>query len=177
MMARIDADSTTSLYEFCQETERYPLEEILPVANLAGSQDSGMIPEMRSLLSHENPVIRYWAILGLRTLGEKAGAALPEIRKALEDPSASVRIQAAISLGNLGFTVEAVSILLAEARSSGSDAHANWALDGFRYLQLPGAIEGFTEEDLARGQYSQRTFKHLAGGGTMYRIPAKDNQP
>ncbi|MCA1759369.1 MAG: hypothetical protein LC658_06335, partial [Bacteroidales bacterium] len=58
---------TTSAYEFRSDTEKYPLEEIYEAASLAGFRGKEIAEQQIELLSDENPVIRYWAILGLRS--------------------------------------------------------------------------------------------------------------
>jgi N-sulfoglucosamine sulfohydrolase len=168
MMAVIDQDSSTTLYDFCQSTERYHLDEILVIASKAAKKDPGMIPELLKNLKHKDPVIRYWSILGLRVLGQEAKPALKDIEAVLEDPESSVRINAMITLGNTGQKSRALTLLIKEAKAASTDAHANWALDGIKYLDAPEAIAGIDEKELVRGPDSKRTFLHLANGGSMH---------
>jgi len=174
MLARLDRDSGTTIYDFCQDLNRYPLEEILPFAGTAGLQDASNLATMVSGLNQENPVIRYWAVLGLRLLGDRAAPAEEELRGALKDPAEEVRITAALALGNLGFREEAAIVLLAEARRADNDAWANWALDGLRYLEIPDAIRGVSEDEVVKGNYSKRTYDHLKGGGTIRLMPENE---
>lgn len=167
MMAVIDQDSTTTLYDFCQSSA-YELAEIMLVANKTAQKDPEMISEFVQNLQHNDPIIRYWAILGLRVLGQEAKPALKGIEAALEDTEASVRINAMIALGNIGQLNKAVALLIKEAKAATTDVHANWALDGIKYLDAPEAIIGIEEKEVARGPDSQRTFLHLANGGSMH---------
>jgi N-sulfoglucosamine sulfohydrolase len=169
MMAEIDQDSSTTIYDFCQSKDRYHLDEIMVIANKAGQKDSDMISEFVRNLKDNNPIIRYWSILGLRALGKEANPARKDIELALEDTEASVRINAMIALGNIGQLDKAVTLLINEAKGSSTDAHANWALDGIKYLGAPEKISGIEEKEVVRGGDSQRTFLHLANGGTMSR--------
>jgi arylsulfatase A-like enzyme len=171
MMAEIDRDSTTSLYDYCQSAEQYPLQRIMEAAWVASRQDAGKMDELRSFAESEIPEIRYWAMVGFRALGKKAMPALELIEKSLEDPEPSVRITAAVALGNLGETEKALPLLLNEARRSDTDAWANWALDGIKYLDAPETVEGIPMEDLVRGNYSRRSWEQLSAGGSMTRLP------
>ena len=168
MLAVINQDSSTTLYDFCQSTELYHLDEILEIAVKATKKDVGVVPELVENLKHNDPVIRYWSILGLRILGKEAKPALKEIETALEDAEASVRINAMITLGNTGQLNRALELLINEAKSATTDARANWALDGIKYLDSPEAIAGLSQTELVKGPDSKRTFLHLANGGTMY---------
>ncbi|MCK0160544.1 sulfatase-like hydrolase/transferase [Allomuricauda sp. F6463D] len=169
MMAAIDQDTTTTIYDFSQSTERYHLDEIFTIANKAQKKDPKMIPDLVQNLKHNDPIIRYWSILGLRVLGKEAKQALKDIEVALEDTEASVRINAMITLGNIGLRDKALTLLIKEAKAATTDAHANWALDGIKYLDAPEAIVGFEEKELVKGSDSRTTYRDLANGGTMYR--------
>jgi len=169
MLAAIDQNQSTTIYDFCQSTEQYNLDEILKIANIAQQKNVAMIPKLVKNLKDNNPVIRYWSILGLRILGQEAKPALKEIEMALEDSEPSVRITAMIALGNLGQLNKALELLIKEAKAATTDAYANWALDGIKYLDSPEAIAGISEKELVKGPDSQRTFLDLANGGTMYK--------
>ncbi len=60
------SDNTTA-YEFRLVHEQYPLENIYEAASLAGFRGKEIAEKQVELLSNDNPVIRYWAILGLRS--------------------------------------------------------------------------------------------------------------
>ncbi len=102
LMAKINADIKTSIYAFAQSEANYPLERILPFANLAGLQNAENLQILSSHLTDKNEIMRYWAALGLRALGKEAKSAEDALKKALSDPSPSVRINAAIALANIG---------------------------------------------------------------------------
>ncbi len=176
MMAVVDQDSSTTLYDFCQSKNRYNLDEILKIANIAAQKDVKMIPLLVKKVHDNNPVIRYWSVLGLRALGKGAKPALTEIEQLLEDSEASVRINAMIALGNTGQLKKALELLIKEAKAATTDAHANWALDGIKYLDSPQAIVGMNKKELVKGPDSERTFLDLANGGTMYQ-PAQYKEP
>lgn len=171
LMADIDRNKTTTIYDFCQSAERYHLENIMKIAAVAAEKDPGNIPKLVKNLKHNDPVMRYWAIQGLRILGREAGPAVRDIEEALEDEEASVRINAMMALGNTGQIETALELLVEEAKAADTDAHANWALYGIKYLDAPEAIEGVKEKKVVRGKDSRLTYRSLIHGGTMYRAP------
>ena len=171
LMADIDRDKSTSIYDFCQSADNYHLEEIMELASLAAEKDPDNIPELVQNLNHDDPTMRFWAIQGLRILGREAEPAIKDIESALEDAEASVRINAMMALGNTGQTERAGKLLIDEARSAVTDAHANWALYGIKYLDTPEAIAGVKEEEVVRGGDSRVTYRSLKGGGTMFQPP------
>ena len=171
LMVDIDRDNTTTIYDFCQSADNYHLEEIMKIATMAAEKDPGNIPQLVKLLKHNDPIIRYWAIQGLRILGGEAKPAIKNIESALKDAEASVRINAMMALGNTGHTDRALGLLIKEAKSATTDAHANWALYGIKYLDAPDAIEGVKEEEVVRGGDSRVTYRSLKSGGSMYQPP------
>ena len=171
LMEDIDRDIGTSLYDFCQSADNYHLEEIMKIAAIAAEKDPGNISQLVKQLDNNDPVMRYWAIQGLRILGKEAKPANKDIEEALEDDEASVRINAMMALGNLGQIDRACDLLINEAKSADSDAHANWALYGIKYLDNPEAFEGVKEKEVVRGGDSRVTYQSLIRGGTMYQPP------
>jgi arylsulfatase A-like enzyme len=88
------SDSTTA-FEFRLNSKNYPLEEIYDAASLSGFRGSEIAEKQVHLLSSGNPVIRYWAVLGLRSqsrdnLNPHAGAIL----KAMKDKYPPVAVMA-----------------------------------------------------------------------------------
>lgn len=94
------SDSTTA-YDFRLDAGKYPLEEIYEAASLAGFRGKEVAEKQIELLSDENPVIRYWGILGLRS--QNPGTLKPfseNILKAMEDEYPPVGVLAsAIAYG------------------------------------------------------------------------------
>ncbi len=58
---------TTTAYEFRQNSENFPLEEIYETASLSGFKDEETTAKQVKALESENNIVRYWAILGLRS--------------------------------------------------------------------------------------------------------------
>ena len=58
---------TNSAYEFRLNKEKYPLEEIFKAASLAGFRGKELTAKQVEMLKSPNNIVRYWAILGLRS--------------------------------------------------------------------------------------------------------------
>lgn len=170
LMESIDADPSTTLYEYGQSDANYPLNDLIQLANISIQQKTSNIPVFKKALKSKNACIRYQAALGLRLLGKKARPALADIEKALMDSDPSVRITAAICLGNLDCREEAVRFLLEEAKRSEGDIHVNWALNGIAYLGEEEHLKGLPAEDFDKGEYSGRVYNRLIKGGNMYKM-------
>ena len=63
---RVLSESTTA-YEFRLNEEQYPVKEIYEAASLSGFRGEEIAQQQVDLLSNNNPIVRYWAILGLRS--------------------------------------------------------------------------------------------------------------
>lgn len=83
-------------------SEKYPIVDILNIAKMAAEGDPENIKVFARELSNSQPVIRYWAALGLLNLGEQAESAAGKLAETLQDSSFPVRIFAAEALYKLG---------------------------------------------------------------------------
>jgi uncharacterized sulfatase len=101
MHARAErADKT--IYEMAQDPAWYPLDKILPIAELA-TQRAGETDALIDFLDAADPAIRYWSALGLIVRGDAAvGSGEEALRSKLKDDSPSVRIVAAEALARYG---------------------------------------------------------------------------
>ncbi|MGB0744815.1 MAG: sulfatase-like hydrolase/transferase [Opitutales bacterium] len=176
LMESIDVSGEETIYEFGQSAANYPLEQVLELAIQASDADPGDQSVFVKSLSDDNPIIRYWGIVGLRILGEKAVGIDAALEKALGDSDPSVRIQAAICIGRAGQPERAVEFLLKEAELAQHDMHAAWALDGIKLLDVTGTLTAYEEalKVLAKGNYSSRIVKFLRAGGTITKRPPRD---
>ncbi|MFW5756143.1 MAG: sulfatase-like hydrolase/transferase, partial [Tangfeifania sp.] len=101
------SDSTTA-YEFRLDREKYPLEEIYEAASLSGFRGKEIAEQQVALLSNENPVIRYWAILGLRSQNMNGLKPHSEkIAKMMDDEYPPVATTAAAIIWELENSVQA----------------------------------------------------------------------
>ncbi len=99
-MHRRAANSTQ--YEIGQSETSYPLGRILPVAELASQRNTDNLPKLLELLDDDEPVVRWWATLGLVMLGDAARSSEGAFERCLKDESPLVRVAAAEGLYQLG---------------------------------------------------------------------------
>ena len=93
----------TTIYEMARDPQKYPLEQILQMAELASSRRADAVPQLRQGLKSQDSGLRYWAAMGLLVRGSSAvPAAREELRAALRDASPTVRVIAARALGEYG---------------------------------------------------------------------------
>ncbi|MDA3926555.1 MAG: sulfatase-like hydrolase/transferase [Kiritimatiellae bacterium] len=171
-MATVDQNkSGPTIYEFAQDKSNYPLKEALKLANIVHLRNPENIKLCTKALANKSETIRCWGMMGLRMLGKTASPAKADVEKGLTDPAPSVRINAAITLGNLGDKNRACELLLKEAKAATSDPYGFWALDGIKYLDMPDAIKDTNKKDLPviKGRnYTSRTWALLQNGGSMH---------
>ena len=107
-------------YELGHDRERYPLQEIQAVADLAASRTPGKEDALVSALRASDSAIRYWGAMGLLMRGQAGvDAARDALHRALQDTAPSVRVIAAQALGQYGAPEDvdaATSVLLRAAR-------------------------------------------------------------
>jgi uncharacterized sulfatase len=115
------------------DAERYPLEQILPAADMVGR--SGEIFQQTSLLKAGEPAVRFWSVLGCRANRSKATELERLIDAAMDDPVPAVRIQAAAAMLERNHA-PALRVLTKEL---GSD-NLNDALMAARALQSVGEL-------------------------------------
>ncbi len=171
LSAEVDTKTNQTIYEYGQPEDNYPLREILSLATLSSNQDTRNIPKLCQALRSPNPTIRYWAMVGLRVLNQKAEPATQEVEKALKDTDPGVRITATITWGNLGHKSQAAQLLLNEARAARTDAQALWALDGIKYLEQDEVIKSIPADEIVKGNYSRRTYEFLMAGRGNLSLP------
>ncbi|MBB5686352.1 sulfatase-like hydrolase/transferase [Sphingobium boeckii] len=77
----------------------YPLGKLMALAQQSARRDPRNLERFRKQLSHDNDLVRYWAVYGIKLLGSDAGLAEDRlVRLAEHDPSPYVRLQAASAL-------------------------------------------------------------------------------
>ncbi len=120
--------------ELGRQPEKYPLDRILRVADLVGRPEA--MQRQARLLRDPLPAVRYWAAVGLRAAGARAEPARPALAEALNDPSPSVRCEAAFTLAALDEkpNARALRVLVAALQGNQPDA----AVHAARLLQLLG---------------------------------------
>jgi arylsulfatase A-like enzyme len=66
---------TTTPYAFRLDNGKYPIKEIFPVASLAGHRSMKTARQQIQALKSKNKIVRYWAVLGLRS--QEKGTLMP----------------------------------------------------------------------------------------------------
>ncbi|MDR1156499.1 MAG: sulfatase-like hydrolase/transferase [Bacteroidales bacterium] len=89
------------LYDYMRSV-KLPFTEIVETANLASDGDRKNLGRLTELLKSDESIIRYWAATGLLILKGDAKSAIPQLEKALDDPSPDVAVVVAEALYNLG---------------------------------------------------------------------------
>ena len=123
-------------YDMARNGRTYPLETILDAAELVGAGPAAMGRQM-ILLRHMDSAVRYWAVVGLRALGDKAQTAQTALVKSLADPAPAVRIEAAWALADLGEAHRAAALALLQ-KELGNPHDRRAALRAARALQMLG---------------------------------------
>ena len=101
MFVRLAADMT--LYEYAQ-SDAYPIERIVEVANLAASRDASSLNKLIAACNDPHPVIRYWGATGCLILQKKAERAKGALNALLKDEWMDNRVVAAEAISYLGET-------------------------------------------------------------------------
>jgi uncharacterized sulfatase len=97
----------TTIYELGHDPQRYPLDKIMPLAELASLLEADALPQLARAVSDQDSAARYWGVMGILMRGRPAVATAREtLRQALSDSSPSVRIAAASALGQYGGNAE-----------------------------------------------------------------------
>ncbi len=173
LMESIDKSDTT-IYDWAREEGNYPLKKIIALANLASSQKPANIPTFQKELGNKNPVMRYWAALGLRVLGKDAARAEAELIQASKDSDPSVRITALTTLGKIKGSETYTEALLEEAATAKGDMHCSWALGGLKFLEyqsLKDHPKFGKPKHFNKGPYSNRSAQDLLIGKTYTHLP------
>lgn len=102
------------LWHVGQELDNY--ERILETANLQ-LRGPDAVSELKARSKDANPLIRYWAVLGLAVVTQTANpetveGILPSLKEALNEDSIDVRLVAAEGLFNLGHYEHALPVLI-----------------------------------------------------------------
>jgi len=105
----IRADGSTP-YTIARDSRKYPQRRILAAADLVGGRPDN-IPKLIRLLGDSDGVVRYWAVIALDALGQRAAPAAEALQGVLEDTSPNVRFAAAGVLCRMDLCDKALPVL------------------------------------------------------------------
>lgn len=108
MWLRFDGAAATA---FEHDPNLYPMERILETADWVG-QGPQLVGKQRERLADTDPTVRFWAAVGLLSIGEAAQPAAEVLQRTLSDPSEAVKTIAAQALCRLGDAEEPLAVLL-----------------------------------------------------------------
>jgi N-sulfoglucosamine sulfohydrolase len=142
------ADERT-IYEYAQ-SDAYPLERILDLADHASQCDAAQLPALVAALDDPHPGIRYWAATGCLILGAKAAPAKAQLLVRLNDDFFDVRVMAAEAAGQLG-AHEAAAETLEGVLKRGNLHEALAAQNAIDFLHQSGHMTLLRAQQLVRG--------------------------
>ena len=115
------------------------LDPVYEVANMVGmGHESDLLVAAES----RNPLVRYWAVIGLRNVAELSAAGRETLRGLMDDDSPTVRVEAAAALARAGETGRPLELLATELR----DDNQERVLRAARQLELLGEVARPTVE-------------------------------
>jgi N-sulfoglucosamine sulfohydrolase len=85
MRNRIIKEKNTTVYAFVRDPKLYPLAQYLDFADLALTRKKKNLKTFTNGLADEDPVKRYWSVIGLLLLEKQAKSAISELKKVLGD--------------------------------------------------------------------------------------------
>jgi len=119
------------LYDYMRAV-KFPFSIILETANLASDGDCKNLDRLCELLQSDESIIRYWAATGLLILKNDAKSTIPQLKKALDDPSPDVATVAAEALYYLGEKETGLNAIL-KALEHPNPCVRNFALNTLAY--------------------------------------------
>ena len=124
---------TTNAYTFRQQDTNYPIRDIYAAAELSGYRDAATLKKQIELLKNANPIIRYWALMGLRSQEKQALEPYQtQLVKSLQDSYPLNQIIAA-SMLNGYFEDKTAKVVLLKHLDSADDNVANVVMQQLMY--------------------------------------------
>ena len=136
MFPKLSGDKT--IYDYAQ-SQAYPLERILDLADQAGDRNAANLPDFLTALEDPHPVVRYWAATGCLILADKAAAAKARLRARLDDEWLDVCVVAAEAIALLGER-EAAAEAIARVLNNGNVHEALAAQNALDFMWKAGTI-------------------------------------
>ncbi len=145
----------TTSFEVATDARRYPQTKLIEAASLVGSD---RLDRLIGLLEDPDAAVRYWAVVGLAAMGERAIPARSALTKALDDASVTVRIEAANALARTGAATAALPTLAKSLESESPSAvlHAARTIEmlGDQAAALASAMRAARRRARGTGEYN-----------------------
>lgn len=100
------------------QSDRFDIGRITDLAFSATEVDANNLPRLRKAIESADPIERYWGLVGLRLLGDKAADAADAVLPLLQDKHAGIRTTAGETLYQLGKQGIAAEALVADVNST-----------------------------------------------------------
>ena len=108
----IPEGATAEGFDQSRAAGAYPLMQVMSLAELATRRDPQWLPVFQNHMSHENEVMRFWAVMGAIMLGQEAVPLADSLQQLFSnDETIHVRIAAAEALVRVGQAGDAVQFL------------------------------------------------------------------
>jgi N-sulfoglucosamine sulfohydrolase len=145
--------------------DRFDLGKITDLAFTATEMDLRNLSRLKEAIASSDPTERYWGVVGLRLLGEKANAEAPTVLPFLKDKHAGIRTTAAQALHAMGKRDIAAEALVAGISSDMDPSSLLNLLNTLRrYGLLDRLPEGWAKGKSMKGadfDYIQRFSKRI----------------
>jgi arylsulfatase A-like enzyme len=174
---RSDRTGDMPIYDYMR-SGNVPLEKIIDAAELASLGTKENLLQFVEFLKDGDSAIRYWGATGLFMLKDDARAAIPDLKKAISDPSANVATVAAEALYHLGEKEIAIETLLSVLKNQNQFArlHALNVIGCINEDSKP-VLEGVGEMIKIRGKDKTNDYDLRAAKGLMKKwgmVPEKN---
>lgn len=132
----------TTAYQFRLDNKKYSLEEIYAAASLSGKRSKEVTAQQMKLLQSSDKIVRYWAIMGLRSQSKEVLARWKkQLMKAMEDSYPPVVITASA----INYDVFRNGTAEENLKKYSKDTNADLALMAINYLLYVQNPEPFIE--------------------------------
>ncbi|MFC1570087.1 sulfatase-like hydrolase/transferase [bacterium] len=101
----------TSVYEMIRKTKKYDFIKSKQAAETASLGKVENLSILKKNIHDDDPVIRYWGVVGCLILGELAKSTLPDLEMVLDDSCPDVQIVTAEFMARFGDPKKALSVL------------------------------------------------------------------
>ena len=98
------------------QSDAFDVAAMAELAWTASGAEPDDLPALREAIASDDPVRRYWGVVGMHALGEEASSEVERLKALFEDTDPSIRVAAADALFSLGQEELGLEKLLAEAK-------------------------------------------------------------